>query len=379
MTIGPTASTVPFSTAYTLRSQPLFETASGVAEVGVVDGFIEESGDLAEGFFKPEPTHIEVYPSYGTEEQVMIRGRVLEGKAPTVAHAEDSRFANLVRNLSFLESDEVKRTPVKIEFAGKTIQVKTDRDGVFEVAIGGFAGLKPGYHEVKVSMVGNADYLAAEAKGKVVVQRRDDDSFGVLSDIDDTIQFSYASNKLKAAATLLLGNEATLKPVPGMAALYQALETASDGLQDGDVAYLSGSPMNYAGRIQNFMRAEGFPEGPIQLKNMGFRQGEDSPLGQSDYKLNHLREMFDTYPQKSFFLFGDSGESDPEIYRQIAQEYPERVQGIFIHNVTESSPTDGRFAGMHVIASGYDAAKVLQTQGILNDAAVETVRRAQEH
>jgi phosphatidate phosphatase APP1 len=366
MTIGPTLSSFPSAPP----AQPLAATASAHAE--------HLGGAAFEGVFDPEPTYIEVFPSYGTEEQVTIRGRVLEGHAPTKAHAEDSRFANLIRNLSFLESDEVKRTPVKIEFAGKTINVKTDRDGVFEVAIGGFAGLKPGYHAVKVSMVGNDDYLAAESEGKVVVQRRDDTSFGVLSDIDDTIQFSHAANKLKAAETLLLGNEATLKPVPGMAALYQALEMASDGLADGDISYLSGSPMNYAGRIQNYMQAEHFPEGAIQLKNMGFRQGEDNPIAQSEYKLHHLREMFDTYPQKSFFLFGDSGEADPEVYQQIAQEYPDRVQGIFIHNVTESAPTDERFNGMHVITSGYDAAKVLQEQGVLSEAAVDTVRCAQQ-
>lgn len=366
MTIGPALSSLPAAQA----AQPLIAPAS----VHVAD----PEGAAFDGVFDPEPTYIEVFPSYGTEEQVTIRGRVLEGHAPRTAHAEDSRFANLIRNLSFLESDEVKRTPVKIEFAGKTINVKTDRDGVFEVAIGGFAGLKPGYHAVKVSMVGNDDYLAAEAQGKVVVQRRDDTSFGVLSDIDDTIQFSYAANKLKAAETLLLGNEATLKPVPGMAALYQMLDLASDGLADGDVSYLSGSPMNYAGRIQNYMQAEHFPEGAIQLKNMGFRQGEDNPIAQSDYKLHHLREMFDTYPQKSFYLFGDSGEADPEIYHQIAQEYPDRVQGIFIHNVTAASPDDERFTGMHVIASGYDAAKVLREQCVLSDAAVETVRCAQQ-
>lgn len=367
MTIGPSLSSLPAP----FLAPSSIETASVPLDALAPDV-------LAEDLFEPEPTHIEVFPSYGTEEQVTIRGRVLEGHAPTAAHAGDSRFANLIRNLSFLESDEVKRTPVKIEFAGKTLHVKTDRDGVFEVAIGGFAGLKPGYHAVKVSMVGNDDYLAAEAEGKVVVQRRDDASFGVLSDIDDTLQFSYAANKLKAAKTLLLGNEATLKPVPGMAALYQALEMASDGLADGDVSYLSGSPMNYAGRIQNFMRAEGFPEGAVQLKNMGFRQGEDNPLAQSEYKLHHLREMFETYPQKSFYLFGDSGEADPEVYQQIAQEYPGRVQGIFIHNVTASSPGDERFTGMHVIASGYDAARVLQAQGVLSDAAVETVLRAQQ-
>lgn len=361
MTIGPSLSTPTSAPASVGASAPASITPFG----------LRSQSD-------PEPTRIEVFTSYGTEEQVTIRGRVLEGKTPTVAHSDDSRLTNLIRNFSFLESDEVKHMPVKIEFAGKTFEVYTDRDGVFEGVVSGSAGLKPGYHDVKVSMVGNANYASATAEGRVVVQRRDDQGFGVISDIDDTLHFSHAANKLKAAQTLILGNETTLKPVLGMAALYQALDRAGDGVQDGDVAYLSGSPMNYAGRIQNFMRAEGFPEGPLQLKNMGFRPGEDNPLGQSEYKLNHLREMFDTYPQKSFFLFGDSGESDPEIYRQIAEEYPERVQGVFIHNVTQASSESERFAGMHVIHSGHDAAKILQTQGVLDSAAVEAVRRSQK-
>lgn len=322
-----------------------------------------------------EPTCIEVYPSYGTEERVVIRGRVLEKKDVSEAKPNDSAWTNLIRNLNFLESDEVKRTPVKIEFAGQTIETRTDRDGLFEVALSGVVGLAPGYHDVKVSMTGSADYAASETTGKVVVQCLDDTSFGVISDIDDTLQFSYAANKLKAAQTLLLGNETTLKPVPGMAALYQALE-ACDSQQDGDISYLSGSPMNYAGRIQRFMQAQGFPEGAIQLKNMGFRSGEDHPLSQSDYKLEHLRDMFTTYPEKSFFLFGDSGEEDPEIYRQIAQEFPQQVRGIFIHQVTDESPEAERFTGVHLIRSGADAAQVLHQQGILDTQALSRIQKA---
>jgi len=209
-----------------------------------------------------------------------------------------------------------------------------------------------------------------------VVQARQDGSFGVISDVDDTIQYSHAANKLKAAQTLLLGNETTLKPVPGMAALYQALDQASDGVNDGDVSYLSGSPMNFAGRIENYLENQGFPKGPLQLKNMGFRKGEDNPVQQSDYKLKHLREMFETYPNKSFLLFGDSGEADPEVYAQIASEYPDRVLGVFINNVTAESAKSERFQGMSLIKSGLDAAKILHQQGILPAEGLEQVRCA---
>ncbi len=326
--------------------------------------------------FDPEPTRVEVYTSYGTDEQVIIRGRVLEGHEPAAASPNDSRFTNLLRNLDFLESDEVKRENVEIRFAGQTIQTKTDRDGVFEIALGGFVGLKPGYHDVEVKLVGSDSFLTSSAHGKVVVQPRQDCSFGVISDIDDTIQYSHAANKLKAAQTLLLGNERTLKPVPGMAALYQALDLASDGVKDGDISYLSGSPINFAGRIENYLENQGFPKGALQLKNMGFRKGENNPIQQSEYKLQHLREMFDTYPNKSFLLFGDSGEADPEVYAQIVKEYPDRILGVFINNVTHESATSARFQGMSLIKSGLDAAKILHQQGVLPSEGLEQVRCA---
>lgn len=324
----------------------------------------------------PEKTRVEVFTSYGTDEKVIIRGRVLEGDLAKTARPEDSRFTNLIRNLGFLDSDEVKHAAVEIQFAGKTIQARTDRDGVFEVAVGGFVGLKPGYHDVQVSLVGDKDFLASSAHGKVVVQTRQDSSFGVVSDIDDTIHYSHASNKLKAARTLLLGNETTLKPVPGMAALYQALDLASDGLKDGDVSYLSGSPINFAGRIESYLQDQGFPRGSLQLKNMGFRKGEENPIQHSSYKLEHLRNLFETYPEKSFFLFGDSGEADPEVYAQITSEYPDRILGVFINQVTDEASNSKRFAGMSLIRSGLDAAQILYQQGVLSEEALEQVRRA---
>ena len=42
-----------------------------------------------------------------------------------------------------------------------------------------------------------------------------------------------------------------------------------------------------------------------------------------------------TYSQLSFFLIGDSGEEDPEIYRQAVHEHPGRVLAIYIRDVTD--------------------------------------------
>jgi phosphatidate phosphatase APP1 len=46
-------------------------------------------------------------------------------------------------------------------------------------------------------------------------------------------------------------------------------------------------------------------------------------------------------------LIGDSGERDPEIYRQVVQEYPGRIRTIYIRDVT----TVEREAAVHEIAA----------------------------
>jgi len=326
----------------------------------------------------PEKALIKIYTTYGTEKQVTLRGRVLLDKQPSEARPGDSYLTNFIRNFGFLDSDEVRQAEVDVRFAGQTVRTTTDRDGLFEIQLDLDQSLSPGFHTVEAQLIPDPDnpLEIAPAKGQVVIQCQDDQSFGVISDIDDTVQYTHVSNKWDAFKSLFLSNETTLQEVPGMAALYQALDQANDGCVDGDVSYLSGSPMNYVGRVENFLAAHDFPQGPIQLKNFGFRAGEDNPIKQTDYKLNHLREMFETYPQKSFILFGDSGEKDPEIYTQIAQEYPEQVQAIFIHHVSSDAQDDPRFKAVTVIKSGLDAAKILHQNGTLPDAGLKSVQDA---
>ena len=43
------------------------------------------------------------------------------------------------------------------------------------------------------------------------------------------------------------------------------------------------------------------------------------------------------YRHLSFILIGDSGQRDAEIYTQIARKYPNRVEAIYIRDVTNNS------------------------------------------
>ncbi|HET9440426.1 MAG TPA: App1 family protein, partial [Longimicrobiales bacterium] len=47
-----------------------------------------------------------------------------------------------------------------------------------------------------------------------------------------------------------------------------------------------------------------------------------------------IRQIMSMYAQQRFILIGDSGQEDPEIYREIAREYPGRILCCYIRNVT---------------------------------------------
>jgi phosphatidate phosphatase APP1 len=159
----------------------------------------------------------------------------------------------------------------------------------------------------------------------------------VISDIDDTIVVSHATNFLKMARVLFLGNARTRLPFAGVAAFYRALE---QGAPNGRVSggpnpffYVSSSPWNVYDLLSDFMDLQGIPRGPLLLRDYDLDHRRLLHFSHRDYKLGHIRHVLDTYPHLPFLLIGDSGQEDPEIYHQVVQEYPGRVQAVYIRDV----------------------------------------------
>ena len=115
-----------------------------------------------------------------------------------------------------------------------------------------------------------------------------------------------------------------------------------------------------------------FPKGSIELKNIG----TDSLTQQIGYKLGRIRKIFDTYPNKKFLLFGDSGEKDPEVYRQIAKDYPSRVIATYINNVTSDSKTSPRYDGQLLTNNSLEAAQDLIKRGLLSQSDIDFIKKA---
>lgn len=322
-----------------------------------------------------KPLQVKLYRSYGNQETVHIRGRVMEPEPQPPVNADDSTLTNFLRNLDNLSVDEKVGIKVDLTIEGRTVRLVSDAQGMLLVSSELFGQLKPGLHTVTAQLVPGQGYWAPLSENRLVIHPEQADSLGYVTDIDDTIKVSDVVNKLNAVRRLLFLNEKTAQAIAGTAALYQVLEQ-HDSKQDGDIHYLSGSPLNLAEAIYQFLDINDFPRGAVDLKKWGFQKGDDNPIQQTDYKQAKLRLLLNTYPKRVFICFGDSGEKDPEIYRQISSEFPGRIKAIFINNVTGASASDPRFAGEHLTNNTGEAAEILLREGLISAADVAKVKQA---
>lgn len=288
-----------------------------------------------------------VYDGWGTPTGFRITGRVLEDQPGPAPKKDTLPGANLIENLKALESDEVVGATVSVAIAGRTFTATSDGDGVFEVVVKGLPEaerLPIGGTPVVVTITGPAPW-GGDGRGKVYVHP-DIDTVGVISDVDDTVLSTYVTDKRRMMAEVMLKNATQLDVVQGAPGNYQALSKA------GVFAffYVSGSPQNLYVRLRKFLDDNGYPGGPIVLKNLG----DDKLFAHDAYKLGRIEKVFAAFPKMKFLLIGDSGERDPEIYRTLRERHPERVHAIAIRLVPGSKHmAPARFAGMVTIDDAY--------------------------
>lgn len=53
-----------------------------------------------------------------------------------------------------------------------------------------------------------------------------------------------------------------------------------------------------------------------------------------DYKIRTIASILGNSRGRHFVLVGDSGEHDPESYGQLARDFPDRIDAIYIRNIS---------------------------------------------
>ena len=66
--------------------------------------------------------------------------------------------------------------------------------------------------------------------------------------------------------------------------------------------------------------------------------------------MSQISEIIQRFPERKFILVGDSGEKDPEVYREIKKKFPNQVQEIKIRDVVnDREKNKSRLEGMTII------------------------------
>jgi phosphatidate phosphatase APP1 len=279
--------------------------------------------------FDTDPLVIFSYLTYGTMHTLWLKGRVLEAYDIKPASKTDSPWRNARNTFKRFSSDEISGATLKAIFRGQSWQLTTDEEGFFEHWLELSTPCEPKLHSVQLELLSplRPEQTQVHFTASVMVPSVSS-SFGIISDIDDTILKSDATRKRKAAQKIIFGNAFSREAFDGVAAFYQTLH------QDvNPVFYVSSSPWNVYDVLLQFLELNTIPMGPLLLRDWGLSADEILPSNHVKHKLSTIRQILQTYPDLPFLLMGDSGQEDPEIYKQIVKDYPSRILGIYIRDV----------------------------------------------
>ena len=279
-------------------------------------------------------TRIVSHTGYGSEAFVRVLGRVLLTRRPERHPGADADAS--LPELRAAEEEQrgwrafvtapAMNVPVTITVGGRTVHTRSDRSGYIDTVVKGH-DLPPGWHDV---VLATDDAAPVEAAVRIVGS---DQTFGIVSDIDDTVISTSLPRPLIAAWNTFVRTESARHVVPGMATMYRAL---LEEHPDAPIVYLSTGAWNTSPHLNRFLKKHGYPLGPLLLTDWGptntgwFRSGQE-------HKRSCLHRLANEFPQIRWVLVGDDGQHDPRIYGDFAEERPDRVEAIAIR---ELSPTE---------------------------------------
>lgn len=290
---------------------------------------------------------LEAFIGHGTRERVYLRGRVRRGAGVGEVGEADSRWRNLANTFRRLLRKQLAGVAVTASFRGQELEAVSDRSGFvdFEIPVDPELEEEREWWEAELRATDPRNGRKVRTTTPVLIPTSAAE-FGIISDIDDTVVRTEVTNWLRMLKIVLLTNAYTRTPFEHVETLYEALRAGPRGVGENPVFYVSSSPWSFYDLLEEFFRIHDLPDGPLFLKqyNVSLRHLRGS--SHHNHKLVWIRFLLETHPQLPFVLVGDSGQEDPEIYREIVKEYPGRVLAILIRDVT--SPT--RDDQVHTIA-----------------------------
>lgn len=272
------------------------------------------------------------YTGFGNQDQIRVLGRVVLRPPSQLGIVQAATELINRRGWRNFINAALVDSPITVVIGEQRAEDSSDRSGYIDVRLRN-PGLEPGWHNIQIEGSRGASAVAP-------VQVIDnDETFGIVSDIDDTIISTWLPRPLIAAWNSFVLTEQARQAVPGMARLYQQLLEQHPG---APIIFVSTGAWNTYPMVRRFITRHGIPDGAMLLTDWGptntgwFRKGPD-------HKRTCLRELARDLPNIRWLLVGDDGQHDPALYAEFATLQPEHVRARAIRQLTP---------GEHALAHG---------------------------
>jgi len=263
-------------------------------------------------------SNIVVYSAYGNANELIIQGRMQKPREFRDVNASDSWIRNAYRRAKEVKADDIKNKEIIANINGNLYVSRGDSEGYFSFDINSSKAFKSGYIDIFLNIKGNKD----RAKAKAVILTKP--AVGIISDFDDTLVVSNVTNKLKLGINTLFKNYKQRKVVKIMAKWFKEILAKNPKNSPTALFIISGSPLQLSKAVEGFLNYHNFPKHTLILKK-AHGDKKDPLTDQFAYKVQKIEKLIKLYPNIRWYMFGDSGEKDSEVYAYIKNKYPKKV------------------------------------------------------
>jgi phosphatidate phosphatase APP1 len=306
--------------------------------------------------------------------ELRVTGRVVRYTEPL--SNEGGTLSNIRAMWAIYNSLEVPGVTVTCNAFGAEHSAASDEEGYFSFAVPISAPLPPSTRWESVTLTTPGWQMQEPSVEVPILAPGTDDHWGIISDIDDTIIETGATDFLKNWRRVLIERPEDRLAVPGASSLYGMI-AEDHASPTRPFFYVSSSPWNLYGFLAEFMELNRIPHGPMFLKDLGLDASKFIHTGHESHKLAAIRSILEFYPGHKFLLIGDNGQKDVEIYAEAVRSFPERVAAVFIRDVTGTCASGAKaelIAEMaHAGVATYCAADLSGGVAILRSLGLERV------
>ncbi len=269
------------------------------------------------------------YAGYRNAERLRVKGRIVRYQEPLDSDRKWARFRAMV---AIYNSRELPGIAVRLVGYGHDVTVRTDGEGYFDFDLAIDRAL-PARTTWEAASLSTPDReMQKPAIDVPVIAPGADHALGVISDIDDTVIETGATNFVRNWRRVLVEQPGDRLAVPGASTLYRTM-AIDHAAPRRPFFYVSSSPWNLYGFLTEFMEFNHIPHGPMFLKDYGIDRTKFISTGHAAHKLEAIETVLAFYPGFRFVLIGDNGQADVAIYAQAVADFPERVAAVFIRDV----------------------------------------------